>query len=306
MKALSATDVLPDHEAMADALQATGRYRILRRLAPRCELSMDDGSPKRNGLLVDVETTGLDPSHDEIIELAMVPFTYGLDGRIFRIGEAFDRLRQPAGPIPAAVTALTGINDEAVAGKHIEPAEVAAFADGATAADLVIAHNAAFDRRFLERFSDVFAHKAWACSMSQVDWAGEGFEGTKLGYLAMGAGFFYDRHRAVSDCLAAIELLAAPLPKSGRTGLNILLQEARRPTCRIWAENSPFAVKDHLKRRGYRWNGDGGAGPKAWYIDVDDGAVEQELAHLRNEIYRRDVDLPMRRITAYDRFSDRI
>jgi DNA polymerase III subunit epsilon len=121
----------------------------------------------------------------------------------------------------------------------------------------------------------------------------------------MGAGFFYDRHRAANDCAAA-ELLASPLPKSGRTGMSHLLQAARATVWRIWAENSPFAVKDSLKARGYRWNGDGGASPKAWYVDVDDGAVEQELAYLRNEIYRREVELPMRRITAYDRFSDRV
>lgn len=298
-----AANILPDHETMADALHATGRYRVLRRLEPRSMLLADDGSPTRNGLLVDVETTGLDHSRDEIIELAMVPFTFGVDGRIFRVGDAFDRLRQPTCAIPTEITALTGISDETVAGEHVDPAEVEAFAD---AADLVVAHNAAFDRRFLERFSDVFARKAWACSMSQVDWAGEGFEGTKLGYLAMGAGFFYDRHRAASDCLAAIELLAAPLPKTGRTGLSHLLQQARQPTLQIWAEKSPFAVKDQLKARGYRWNGDGGAGPRSWYVDIDEEAVERELAYLRQEVYRREIELPMRRITAYERFSDRI
>jgi len=150
------------YEAMAEALSATGQYRVLRRLVPRSILLTDDGSPKRNGLLVDVETTGLDPDRDEIIELAMVPFTYGIDGRIFRIGDAFDRLRQPTCAIPAEITALTGISEEAVAGKHIEPSEVAAFAQPA---DLVVAHNASFDRRFLERFSEAFAGKAWACSI---------------------------------------------------------------------------------------------------------------------------------------------
>nr|WP_258168920.1 Immunoglobulin-like domain BIg-containing protein [Salmonella enterica] len=103
--------------------------------------------------------------------------------------------------------------------------------------------------------------------MSQVDWASEGFEGTKLAYLAAGAGFFYDRHRAANDCGAAIELLASTLPRSGRTGLSHLLQAARRATWRIWAADAPFAVKDRLKQRGYRWNGDGGATPRAWYAN---------------------------------------
>jgi DNA polymerase-3 subunit epsilon len=31
----------------------------------------------------------------------MIPFRYGLDGRIYEIGEAFPGLRQPAGLFPA-------------------------------------------------------------------------------------------------------------------------------------------------------------------------------------------------------------
>ena len=184
----------------------------------------------------------------------------------------------------------------------VAPAEVAAFAGPAA---LVIAHNAGFDRRFAERLSDVFTTKAWACSMSQIDWAAEGFEGTKLHYLAAGAGFFYDRHRAEHDCRAVIELLASDLPVSNRTALAILLDRARQPTWRIWAENSPYDLKDALKARGYRWNGDGNPNPRAWYVDVDDARREAEISFLRKEIYLRDVELLVHRMDAYNRFSDR-
>jgi len=293
----------PNYRAMVAALDASGDYRVLRRLAVRSVIGAYDGSETRLGLFVDVETTGLDASRDEIIELAMVPFTYSVDGRIFSIHEAFQKLREPTRLIPAAITVLTGITNEMVAGKVIDPAEVAAFADSA---DLVVAHNAAFDRRFAERFDNVFVHKPWACSMSQIEWQNEGYEGTKLAYLAMGAGFFYDRHRAANDCVAAIELLAAPLPKSGGTGMSRLLEAARRPAWRVWAVNSPFELKDELKARGYRWNGDGGPSSKAWYIDVGEDAKERELAYLRSQIYQRDIELTVQKISAYERFSDRI
>jgi DNA polymerase-3 subunit epsilon len=207
-------------EAMAAALEATGQYRVLRKLSPRSQLEPAAGAPTRTGLFVDVETTGLDPLRHEIIELAMVPFTYGLDGRIFEIGDPFHELRQPSDPIPPEITAITGITDEMVAGKAIDPAQVAAFAAPAA---LVIAHNASFDRRFLERFCETFTTKPWACSMTQVPWAEEGHEGVKLAYLASGAGFFYDKHRAIHDCLAAIELLSRPLPKSGALAFACLL-----------------------------------------------------------------------------------
>jgi len=71
-------------------------------------------------------------------------------------------------PIPAEITRLTGITDEMVAGQMIDIGELRALIE---LADLVIAHNPAFDRPFCEAFSPVFAEKAWACSVSEIDWA---------------------------------------------------------------------------------------------------------------------------------------
>lgn len=289
-------------EELACQLEANPDFRVLRRLQAPAPQMADPGEVVRQGLFVDVETTGLDPTHDEIIELAMAPFRYTTEGRLLELGEPFQALREPSRPIPPEITAITGIDDDMVAGRSIDPDAVAAFAAPAA---LVIAHNAAFDRRFLERFADVFRTKAWGCSMRQVDWSAEGYEGTKLAYLAAGAGFFYDRHRASHDCLAALTLLAKVQPRSGRTGLAQLLDQARRPTWRIWAENAPFDLKDQLKTRGYRWNAEGVAGPRAWYVDVAEADHESEIAFLQTEIYRGEVNLLSRRITAYDRFSER-
>lgn len=290
-------------EAAAALLEASEDYRVLRRLRPRAPVPGTPDQDTRLGLFVDVETTGLDPSRDEIIELAMVLFRYSLDGIVIDVGEPFDRLREPSAPIPPTITALTGITDAMVAGQKIDPEEVSQFARPAA---VVIAHNAAFDRKFLERLCPSFSFKPWACSMSEIDWAAEGFEGTKLAYLAVGCGFFYDRHRAANDCLAAVEVLSRPLPKSGVNALGHLLVRARLPTWRIWAEGSPFEFKDQLKSRGYRWNGEENGRPRAWYIDVADEQRDAELAFLKTEIYQRDVDLKPSRITAYERFSERV
>lgn len=141
--------------------------------------------------------------------------------------------------------------------------------------------------------------------MSQIPWAEEGFDGMKLAYLATESGFFYDKLRAENDCLAAIEILARPLPRSGRPALEVLLANARKKSARIWATGAPFDLKDTLKARGYRWNGEGMGGTKAWYIDVDAADREEEVAFLRAEIYGREVDPLITEITAYNRFSDR-
>jgi DNA polymerase III epsilon subunit-like protein len=49
----------------------------------------------------------------------------------------------------------------------------------AAPARLVVAHNAAFDRKFLERPCETFSTKPWACSISQINWAAEGYEGSR-------------------------------------------------------------------------------------------------------------------------------
>ncbi len=289
-------------ERMAEILGASSDYRILRRLVRRSLVNPTDGCPTRTALFIDVETTGLNSSTDEIIEIAMVPFEYGDDGRIFSIGQAYHSFKEPVGPIPTEVTRLTGIKDEMVAGHEIDLQLVEELISQAS---LIIAHNSNFDRRFAEKLCQAFQEAAWACSMTQIEWAAEGYEGTKLAYLAASNGFFYDGHRAEDDCYAAIELLTRELPLSGKLAMAAMLERARKPSWRIWAENSPYDCKDQLKHRGYRWNGDSNGRPRAWFIDVEDEQHADEINFLRKEIYLRDVELFVQKITAYNRFSDR-
>jgi DNA polymerase-3 subunit epsilon len=290
-------------EAAARMLEGSPDFRVLRRVTSVPEQPIPEGAATRLGLFVDVETTGLDAATDEIIELAMLPFTYGVDGVIYRVGQAFSQLRQPSRPIPPEVIRLTGIDDAMVAGHSIDPEEVRRFIAPAA---IVLAHNAGFDRLFLEAFCEAFAEKAWGCSLSQVPWADEGFEGGKLGHLLMQSGRFFDGHRAVHDCEAALELLSLPLPRSRRPALQPLLEAARLTGRHIWATQSPFEAKELLKARGYRWNGGENGHPRAWHVEVAEPDVEAELAFLRERVYGRAVDLPMTPINAYNRFSARI
>ena len=292
------------HEDLIETLEATGNYRVLRRLLPRTQYHEPDGSDTKLAILIDLETTGLAPDKDEIIELAMIPFRYSSDGRIFEVYDAFNELQEPSsGSIPEEITRITGITSDMVQGKTIDWGKVTEIVGPAA---LIIAHNASFDRKFAEKAFDVFSTKAWACSMTQVPWAEERFDGVKLEYLAMKNGFFYDAHRASVDCYATIELLSKPLPHSGMLALRALLEEARKPTCRVWAEGSPFDFKDILKARGYRWNDGTNGNPKSWYRDVSEDSLETELAYLHREIYQREADIPIIKITAFDRFSDRV
>jgi ATP-dependent DNA helicase DinG len=93
---------------------------------------------------LDLETTGLDPAHDDIIEIGAVRF----EGN--RIVDELAVLVKPTRPIPSIVTQLTGIAPEDVANApsiaEVLP-QLTAFVGSAP----WIAHNAAFDGAFLER-----------------------------------------------------------------------------------------------------------------------------------------------------------
>jgi hypothetical protein len=74
---------------------------------------------------------------------------------------------------------------------------------------------------------------------------------------------------------------------------------------RIWAEQSPFDLKDSLERRGYRWSDGSDGRPRSWYIDVDESTLDDEIAFLKTEIYLRDTEPRPQTLTAFDRFSVR-
>jgi DNA polymerase-3 subunit epsilon len=302
MPSMKEAHVIDNAAQTVAALEATGNYRVLRRLLPRARSELRTSSATRLGLFLDIETTGIDQATDEIIELAMVPFTYSLDGAILAVGAPFSALNEPSVPVSPGITALTGITQEMVAGHRIDPDAVERFVAPAA---LVIAHHAGFDRPFVERSWPVFETKPWACSMNQIPWKDEGFDGVKLRYLAMLSGFFYDAHRATADCDAAVELLSRPLPRSQRRALAVLLEAARQPTYRVWAENSPFEQKDVLKRRGYRWNADIQHGPRAWYVDVQEQDLDTEREFLSETIYGRETSLRIAHIDASCRFAAR-
>jgi len=293
----------PTLEQMARLLAESGEYRVTSRLGTLTEYHPPDDTPKLVAAVVDVETTGTNPDSDKIIELGICLFEYDRQsGRIYKVLGSWEWLEDPGISNPPEITKITGITDAMVAGHCIDDRAVN---DLLSRVVLVIAHNADFDRRFLEKRLPAFATKHWACSRTDIDWKAEGIRSSALEFVAYSLGFFHDAHRAASDCRATVHALAQRLPGSGRLALQALLEQGRLPSWRLWARDAAIEKKDLLKARGYSWNPGEFGRPKCWYRDVSDADKAAELSWLRTNVIGPGQPIWAFRITAKDRYSDR-
>lgn len=297
-----------DVEALAQTLEAHPDYRLQRRLKPTLLWpGTASAGTTRNitrAIVLDTETTGLDHSKERIIELALLRVDIdNATGLPVGAVQVYDGLEDPGKPIPREVVALTGIHDADVKGQSLDAARVAELLQGV---DLVIAHNAGFDRPFVEGRFQQFAQLTWACSFADIDWKAQGRGSAKLESLAQASGWFYDAHRAEMDCHALLAVLAQKLPTASdtsHTGLAQLIQAASRPSYALQASNAPFEAKDKLKNRGYRWH----AEQRVWHTRLKSEAeLHAECEWLKENVYsQRRATVQIERQDAQVRFSNR-
>ena len=285
-----------------DLLKAHPDFRVLRRFRPPDQYASPDGTEQlRKGIIVDVETTGMVHGVDQIIELGMVSFEYcARTGRVLAVIARYDGLEDPGMPIPPASTAVHGITDAMVKDHRLDERRIIEVLDGA---DLVVAHNAGFDRPFLENRIPRFSELAWGCSLKQVRWADMGIGSAKLEYLAYVHGLFHHAHRAMDDCEVLLHILQAPREDGSHSAFSSLLEAVATPAYRIVALASPFESKDVLKARGYRWN----PVRTAWWVELAGReAAKSEVAWLRSAVYGgRQCKIEFGNLTPYVRFSAR-
>lgn len=173
---------------------------------------------------IDVETTGLSPNHDEIIEFALVLFLYNRKtGEIEKTLEEYTGLREPKCSISQDAFMVHGITKCKLKGKTLDKNKIRALL---RKADFLVSHNARFDFGFVTPFLPEAAAKIWFCSMNGIYWRGKGFGSKGLQNLLHGHGIeVVQPHRALSDARAIVSLLKV-YNKKGKTYLSELLKSA--------------------------------------------------------------------------------
>jgi DNA polymerase-3 subunit epsilon len=269
---------------MAEQLSAHPDFKVKRRLLPILNFGPATGGPTRRVLILDTETTGLDWRAESIIELAMLAVDVDLQtGKPVGEVEVYEDFEDPGRPIPPEIVQLTGITSQDVKGQKLNEAKIKEMVERA---DLIVAHNAGFDRPFVENRLEVFEHKAWACSFQGINWKAQGMGSAKLEFLCSELGWFYDAHRAQVDCHALLRVLSSTLQsdnsEGSSTGLQQLFKAAENARTVVKALGSPFETKDKLKARGYRWD----AEARVWYTAVKSAeALDAEAEWLKAEVY---------------------
>lgn len=194
------------------------------RVSPRSQALDDVRLADLSFTVFDTETTGLNPAEgDEIIQIGAVRV---LNGKLLR-HECIDQLVDPRREIPPASIPIHGISPDMVLGQPDIFAVLPAF--HAFAYDTVlVAHNAAFDMRFLQLKEQpsglVFDHPVLdTLLLSAVVHPGQ--DTHRLEAIAERFGVtVIGRHTALGDAIVTAEIFVRLLPLLAEKGIHTLGQ----------------------------------------------------------------------------------
>lgn len=224
-------------------------------------------------LVIDTETTGLDPSTSGVVEIAAVLVVGG------KIAGSFTSYVNPKHPIPPEASAIHGLVDSDVADAptlaELLPQLNALVAD----VDVLVAHNAPFDRSMLTGLDE----KPWLDTVRLARRVYPKLECHRNGYLRYALNLRCPEaagmpaHRALSDAYVTARLLLhllANIPQVPRT-VSELIADNERP---ILQSNCRFG-----KYKGLEWAGV----PRDYLAWVAKQDMDADVLHTAREYLKR-------------------
>lgn len=178
--------------------------------------------------ILDTETTGLYPSRDRIIEIAILLVEADrASGRMLTRLDSYQSLEDPGFPMAWGAVAIHGITDQMVKGHRIDRGRVRELLGQA---ELLVAHNSGFDKGFVAQVVPEVLAMDWACSCRGIPWRKlhPWLPNSKLQGLA--EAFQVERgtaHRALGDVETTLNVLCVPGLPDGRAFLAHLIEKRR-------------------------------------------------------------------------------
>lgn len=172
-------------------------------------------------VVFDLETTGLSPVNDRIIEIGAVKIEGG------KITDRFSSFVNPRIPIPFNIEQLTGINDSMVENADTVEKVLPLFLDFCGGA-VMVAHNAGFDVGFIKEKAKTVLEREFSCTVADTVAMARALLPSlgkfTLDHVAKALGVPpFNHHRAVDDAAACADIflaLVAKLRARGITGLD--------------------------------------------------------------------------------------
>jgi len=212
-------------------------------ISPAIQPEDDDLVPTRTLLIVDTETTGLDPQLDHCLEVGVILFDV----------PSRQVLAQQSFLLPVEANAAEAINRiPAFATNLPQPWRPALdyLQSLLDAADVLVAHNAAFDRQWFGRGHLPATDKRWLCSMEDMRWPADRQLRSRPSVRDLALAYeipVWAAHRALTDCIYLVEVFRRC------NDLEQLIERGLEPRQLMRAEVS-YNDRHLARDAGFRWN----------------------------------------------------
>ena len=197
----------------------------------------------RTLLIIDTETTGLDPQLDHCLEVGVILFDV----------PSRQVLAQHSFLLPVDANAAEAINRIPAAATNLpqpwRPA-LSYLQSLLDAADVLVAHNAAFDRQWFGRGHLPATDKPWLCSMEEMRWPAERLLRSRPSVRDLALAYeipVWAAHRALTDCIYLAEVFRRC------DELEQLVERGLEPRQLMRAQVS-YDDRHLARDAGFRWN----------------------------------------------------
>lgn len=207
------------------------------------EDSQLNASVPRMLLILDTETTGLDPDREKCLEIGSILFHVG--SRSVLAQHSFllpvdSNEAETINKIPAEITRIPQPWQEGLT-----------FLESLiNCADLIVAHNAAFDRQWFGRHPLPVIDKPWLCTMEDVSWPENRQVRARTSIRELALAYevpVWSIHRALSDCIYIAEVFRRV------EDLDLLLTQALEPR-KLFRAVISYEDRHLAKKAGFTWN----------------------------------------------------
>ncbi len=194
-------------------------------------------------LILDTETTGLDPQRDRCIKLGAVLFDVPRRSVLSQVSFLLPCEQNPAQAVNGIDPVLTQQPQPWQQGLQWFEALLAA-------ADVVVAHNAAFDRQWFGMAPLPAIDKPWLCSMDDIRWPAERQLRSNPSVRDLALAYsvpVWAAHRALTDCIYLAQVFERC------SDLEQLLQQGLEPR-RLYRARLSYEERHKAREAGFRWN----------------------------------------------------